>query len=159
MRILILLFSILLISSQGHAAVLVTATETIKGVLFSGAGTMDLSGSRAGVGSNAPAGVDIDFYVLVGPPGGQNIDTYFPTEFEGPSTIGPGDSRSPQSGTGNLFGVSWGRSSLGVPDGYQSKSLLSGSMLFAGETFESIGLDEGTYVWTWRRAMALTVTH
>ena len=149
-RTTLFLFFLLSIGSNGQGAVLVTATEITEGVSFSGTGTMDLSGATAGVGSNASAGVDINFYVLVGPPGGQRLDTYFPSEFNGPSRIGPGNYHTPQSGTGDLFGVSWGRGSLGVQEGYQSGSLLSGSMLFAGETFESIGLEQDTYVWTWK---------
>jgi len=49
---------------------------------------------------------------------------------------------------------------LGVPLAYVSGSALSSSMEFANQTFASIGLRPGTYIWTWgqgRNADNLTV--
>ena len=38
---------------------------------------------------------------------------------------------------------------LGVPHGYVSGAALSDSMTFNNATFASLGLDVGTYVWSW----------
>ena len=90
--------------------------------------------------------------VIVGPVNNPIADFYtnatnfvFPSDF-GPGVL-PGGTSFATSGSGDTFGPI--RSGLIVPQGYNSGDLLSGSATYAGETFESLGMDVGTYVWTW----------
>lgn len=138
-----------------HAAIVVDVTQTSGGVSFEGGGTLDFTSATQGVGSSAPAGVDFDFYVLVGPPTAQAFDVHFPTGFSGPGSVGTGNFEKSTGGLGDLFGVSWGRRSLAVPIDYQSGDPLVGSMEIANETIASAGLTPGVYVWSWETATGM----
>jgi hypothetical protein len=61
--------------------------------------------------------------------------------------FGPGGDIFFTSGSGDAFGLN-GLPQLGVPFGYAGGAL-SGSATFSGETFASIGMTPGTYVWSW----------
>jgi len=72
-----------------------------------------------------------------------------------PSNFGPGGPGGPQTSTsGNLFGVvkfdgPTGTSSLIVPTGYTTGTVISSTQTFSGQTFSSFGLTPGTYTYTW----------
>ena len=73
-----------------------------------------------------------------------------PANFSGPSSFGPGTSEvDATSGSGDILGLTPVGEGLVVPDGYTSGSPLSSSSTYSGETFASIGMTPGTYVWTW----------
>jgi hypothetical protein len=55
---------------------------------------------------------------------------------------------TPSAGAGDVFGVLV--DALILPQGYISGAPLSATDTYAGQTFSSLGLDPGTYVYTWR---------
>jgi hypothetical protein len=71
----------------------------------------------------------------------------------GPASLGTGGYFAASSETGNLFGIIGGGGQFGpllaVPGNYTSGSTLSGTATFDNATFASLGLTDGTYVWTW----------
>jgi hypothetical protein len=67
-----------------------------------------------------------------------------------PTHFGPGSQTLATSSTGDFVGVFNGSSSgIIVPTGYISDTPLSDSALYSGATFTSLGVNYGTYVWTW----------
>jgi hypothetical protein len=128
---------------------IVTAQEIGGDVVFSGSGTFDLTAwSFLGtLSQDANVWPQRDFVVGTF----QLIDGYdAPIAFSGPLSIGTGgDIFFPTSGSGDQFGTDFVFRTLVVPAGYTSGSALSGSSTYAGESFASIGLTPGTYVWSW----------
>ena len=137
-------------ASSALGAVTVTAIETGGDVVFTGSGTLNIdTGTLFGGVIGGGGGVSVDSGFQVGPPPNQLLDAYTFDNFSGPSFIGPGtESTIATSGLGDLFGVEFGGLLL-VPDGYTSEDPLLGSSTYAGETFASLGLVPGTYMWTW----------
>ena len=68
----------------------------------------------------------------------------------GPNSFGPGGFTAADSGTGSFIGftANSGNFNLYVPEQYTSGSFISGSASYLNETFDSLGLTPGTYVWT-----------
>ena len=154
-RAIFVAMALVMVTAAGRvqAATIIDANEMGGGVFISGAGTLDISSLtqdttltaatspflnprvgvlRVGPGSPAPAPAD-------GYEGGiSGGDSFF---------FGPGDIFRGGVGTGDVFGPS--AHILIVPDGYTSGSFLSGTATFAGETFASLGLTQGTYIWSW----------
>jgi len=70
----------------------------------------------------------------------------------GPTTFGSGSGAGASSGSGDIVGteaiIEGGRLLL-VPRGYVSGTFLSDSATYSGQTFATLGVTPGTYVWTW----------
>lgn len=66
----------------------------------------------------------------------------------GPVSFGTGTLTFQSAGSGDAFGISSGMSII-VPLGYVSGDLLSGSSIYLSQSFASMGLEEGTYIYTW----------
>jgi hypothetical protein len=140
-----------------EAGIIMTATEVGSDVVLSGSGTADLTGlslnDTAGtVSFMSPSEASLD----TGPTGGAlGISTDQYQKVSGPSNFGSGAFIEATSGTGDRFGVSFvggiGVSFFGlfVPQGYVSGSQLNGTSTFANQTFASLGMTPGTYLWTW----------
>jgi hypothetical protein len=137
-----------------EAGIIMTATEVGSDVVVSGSGTADLTGlslnTNAGtVSFMSPSEASLD----TGPTGAISTDQY--QSVNGPSDFGSGAFTFATSGTGDRFGVSFvggiGVSfySLFVPQGYVSGSQLNGTSTFANQTFASLGMTPGTYLWSW----------
>ena len=67
----------------------------------------------------------------------------------GPSSFGSGDIFFPTITSGDLVGIRISDMTLGVPRGYISGAALSDSMTFNNQTFATMGLTPGTYIWSW----------
>src|SRR2546423_325057 len=67
----------------------------------------------------------------------------------GATSFGSGGIFFPTISSGDLVGIRISDMTLGVPHGYVSGAALSDSMTFNNATFASLGLDVGTYVWSW----------
>ncbi len=155
-KILITVCSFLLIVLQSvvQAGVTVQVSETGGDVLFQGNGTIDLTdltfdqtigignllspGSATMTFGNSGVGGDVDLYGgLVGPSSfGSNINT-----------LGPDPN-------GDAFALTFLTSTpanklIGVPQGYTTGQPLSFSQNHDGETFDSLGLVKGSYLWRW----------
>ena len=136
-----------------QASYIVTATETGGNVVFTGAGSLDLTEATlsSSIG-NQVGGVIPDSLFQIGNITGVPTQFYLnPVGFSGPSTIGPGTAFTrASSGTGDLTGVNFsGSPNIAVPNGYTFGDMLSGTMTMTGHTFSSLGLASGVYEWTW----------
>jgi hypothetical protein len=88
--------------------------------------------------------------VVVGPTPSVPGDYYLEAQnFVRPDNFGTGGGTNATSGSGDLFGFRAPSAQLVVPAGYVSGDPLSGSAIYQGKTFESLGMEIGTYVWTW----------
>jgi hypothetical protein len=158
MRRFLLALVLSVFTHQANASAIITIVESGGNVVTSGAGTLDLTGLEfrsvvEGSGGFINGSIGIvrtgDRGDVFGPDP-VSWDTY--TGITGPSSFGSGgpEGSSVGNGTGDSFGVYGGNlvdPYIYAPEGYVSGSALSGSMTYFGETFASLGLTEGTYVW------------
>ena len=151
-RILALL-ACLLVAPTAHSAVVITAVETGGDVVFSMAAgqSIDTSGlSYVGtIGEIARVKADIGLVTL----GPENIfdgvvftgDQY--TGVTAPDNFGPGGNFYATDSSGVIIGVDR-NGSLVLPRNYVSNSLLGASSIsFEGQTFASMGITAGNYVY------------
>jgi hypothetical protein len=129
----------------------VTLEEVGSNVVATGAGQLDLTGlsitmsSYQGEGGLEP---DIGFVGVGG--SFEYIVTYSVSAPSGPTNFGTGDLIRPSSSSGPLVGWQYNLGYLSVPTGYVSDALLSTSTAtFDGQTFATLDITPGTYVWTW----------
>jgi hypothetical protein len=134
-----------------RAGVIVTLTQEMGNVVASGSGTIDLTdlsfvGGADGVVPIRPIGAEIG----IGPatPNGSGALSIY-TGYIGPSNFGSGGITVSNSGSGDPVTLWADPNWLYVPVGYVSGSPLSGSATWDGQTFASLGVTPGTYVWTW----------
>ncbi len=97
--------------------------------------------------SASPLIIPLEAGVLTGPvtPTGTSTDGYH--GITGPAAFGSGGITYADSGSGDFAGVLFGPT-LDVPAGYRS-GLLSDTATYDNQTFASLGVTPGTYVWTW----------
>jgi VPDSG-CTERM motif len=113
-----------------------TGAINLMGLIFQGPTTGTITGIRANTGS-----------LGTGPLVQLNFDVY--TGFTGPTSFGSGVGFLPNTGSGDFVGIFGLAGQIFVPQGYVSGAALSDSMTFNSETFASLGVTPGTYVWTW----------
>lgn len=134
--------------SRAQAAIIVTATQSGNNVVFSGGGTADLTGLNFANSPGTTIGVGPivnRFHVGADTNMAFNFDRY--TILTTPGLFGTGNFQGADLGSGDRFGVEG--LSLYVPAGYESGTSLFGTATYENETFESLGITPGTYVWTW----------
>jgi hypothetical protein len=66
----------------------------------------------------------------------------------GPQSFGPGGQAFSTTQTGDFFGINNG-DQIELPLSYVSGAPLSGTATWIGETITSLGLNPGTYIYTW----------
>jgi hypothetical protein len=137
-------------TSPAQAGYVVTLEEVGDDVVATGIGPIDLNGLFF-------IGTDTFAHAYIAPATGQiftgpitlfsSADFYFP--ITGPGSFGSGDIIFASSGSGDLVGVVSGGPSLFVPVGYDSGDPLSSTSTWLNQTFLSLGVTPGTYVWSW----------
>ena len=146
------------VSPSAQGAVIVDAIETggpSGDVVFSGSGSLNLDAwTRAAVDGEDFGRIDPPRRFNVGPVPSVPVDRYQDAvNFDGPSNFGLAGDSLGSSGSGDIFGLLFADplpvSGLIVPDGYTSGDPLSGSTTYDNETFASLGVDIGSYTWTW----------
>ena len=158
-RSMLVLFAVLVATSPpALASVIITATQTGADVVFSGSGTLDVSALTSMGNGNLLAGIDFGGEVLLGanPSGFPAVNFYGAmSEISIPGPFGA-DLFTPASlGTGPRFGISvqafptQTAPAIVVPAGYVSGDPLSSTSTFSGQTFSSLGINPGTYIWSW----------
>lgn len=144
---------------QSNGAVTITAIETGGDVMFMGSGMINLGSLSFSRSIDSYAGLTPKNQSF--PPGvtlggtGTGTDPLLMNRYLGisttPSILGSGAFRIFDLVSGDRFGV--GNRIVGaeisVPDGYISGSMLQGTGTFIGETFATLGVVPGTYVWEW----------
>jgi hypothetical protein len=136
------------VPSQAKAAYVLTIQQIAGNVVATGSGSFNLAAltlHEASVTASADLYPSVGLVIIgVESPG---VDIY--QGLSGPTNFGTGSSiESPTSAGGIITGVV-SDSLLYVPEGYPSGAVLSGSAIWSGATFGSLGLTPGTYLSTW----------
>jgi hypothetical protein len=141
-------------SGSANSAVVVTAVESGGDVIFTteAGGSLDLSGSAFWISSNGSTFLNAATGSLgIGGDlaGGNPVNLYLGLTGD-PFGPGTGGDIVPEgiSGSGDYFGFSGADNFFFVPDGYVSGDPLSGTSTFAGESFTTLGMSQGSYVYT-----------
>ncbi|MEP7352722.1 MAG: hypothetical protein ABI824_05775 [Acidobacteriota bacterium] len=147
--------------SKAHAAVIVTITQSGPDVFATGSGSFNLTalsnGGACVCGGEVFPGFALGSLIFLGSIGGP---PNFFSGISGPASFGSGASTSESSVTGTVLGLVAG-DGIYVPQGYVSGTVISGTATFAGNTIAGLGLNTGTYLYTWgsgASADSLTLT-
>ena len=122
-------------------------------VIATGSGTLDVAGLElnpiCSFGfCSTNAGINpIIGTISTGPVNG--VLNRFYSGFTGPVSFGSGDLTLPSSGSGDTVAIDGAFEILSVPLDYVSGSALSDNSTYDNQTFGSLGVTPGTYVWTW----------
>jgi len=130
------------------AAFIETIAQVGDNVVAIGSGTIDTSdlGTAQSVFLSATIYPSVG-YVNIGP-----VSDGFAQFYEGasgPTSIGStAHDEVPSSGAGNYVGINGGYTQITVPVGYVSGAPLAATSTWDDATFASLGLDQGTYQYT-----------
>ncbi len=133
-----------------QARFVVTLEQIGPNVVATGSGSINPTGltlTISGGVSKTPGMNPGTGNVVLGPLSGGSIDLY--SGITGPTNFGIFVPTSISSGNGDVAGIEGYFNNLMVPAGYVSGSALSDSATYDSATFASLGVDAGTYTWTW----------
>ena len=140
-----------LVTPAAQAGYVVTLEQVGRNVVATGSGPIDLTGlSSAGPGLSGARVFPDGTEIITGPVGSEGLlrsDLY--TGYTGPTSFGSGGEAIANSGSGDIVGIGMSGIDLVVPSGYASGSPLSDTATYINQTFASLGIIPGTYVWTW----------
>jgi hypothetical protein len=136
-----------LVCVQPAQAYSVTLKEVGSNVVANGSGPINLTG--LGFFQSGPLNslLNATFGVIRTGTDGSSADWY--TGATGPSTFGSGGQFFPSIGSGDFVGIDGGIGIIFVPLGYVSGGALSSRSTFNNQTFATLGVTPGTYVWSW----------
>lgn len=160
MRLSMLILTALLLATSrpALAELIITATQSGTDVVFSGSGTLNVSDLTPIGTANLLAGIDFGAEVLLGadPSGFPAVSGYgAANELTPPGLFGADLFTSASLGAGPRIGVVvtafplQTAPAIVVPAGYVSGDPLSSTSTFSGKTFSSLGINPGTYTWSW----------
>ena len=117
-------------------------------VVATGSGTINLTGLKylgwnEGLTGSQPALGGI----TLGNSGPSFDDIY--TGFTGSAVFGTGGFTFANDGSGDYAGIVVSNNTLAVPEGYVSGAALSDRSTYYSESFASLGVTQGAYVWNW----------
>jgi hypothetical protein len=137
-----------------QATYIVTLVQQGSDVLATGSGTLNLASLSILPGAfSTEHSIQPNVGILfIGLPLDVNVSNY--TEVTGTTSFGNGNRDiTANSGIGSIVGVDEitpsGARVVTVPEGYVSGTALMESTTWDNETFGSLGVTPGTYVWTW----------
>lgn len=130
-----------------HASIVINLQESGGNVEATGSGSMDLTSFTT---SSSPATNALNIVPSLGfVTVGTHLDTmYFYETLTGPTSFGTGALKAATSGTGDAFGIFGTSNGFYVPMGYTSLASLAGTATWVGDSFASLGLTPGSYIWT-----------
>lgn len=137
------LASAVLLSSAANAAVQISIQEVGSDVVATTSGSLNLAGLNYVLTGNNTAFLDPSLGYFFSR--AASYDIY--TTLTGPTGFGTSVTTS-GTGTGNAFAFSRIFGGVGVPAGYSSGSLLSGTTTFGSQTLATMGATPGSYVFT-----------
>jgi len=142
---------LLIVSPAAQAGYIVTLKQVGPNVVATGSGAIDLTGLSFFESDSFPGLIAADTGTIITGPTSAMPPANFFQGVSGPISFGSGGLRDADSGSGDYVGIggSRGSGSVLVPQGYVSGTALSDSMTFNNETFSTLGVIPGTYVWTW----------
>ena len=133
------------VAYPARANFIATINQVGTNVDVTGSGTIDLTALSFITPAAAGAAILPSGAYLVLATG--NVAVY--TGFSGPTSFGSGGVTFASSTGGNAVGIAGHDGELFVPQGYVSGAALSGTSTYAGATLLSLGVNPGTYTWTW----------
>jgi K319L-like, PKD domain len=143
---------ILLAAIPAQATIVITASEVGENVVFNLSGDVNLNSFATFAGSGTGfAAVGIEPTTSNIAFGSGPIDIYTLSSRSGPSEFGPGADANATSTTGAAFGFFpylYNPPLIAVPQGSDGFGLAA-SITFESTTFASLGVNPGTYEWTW----------
>ncbi|MBV9008586.1 MAG: VPDSG-CTERM sorting domain-containing protein [Verrucomicrobia bacterium] len=141
--------SFLIASTPAQANFIVTLQQVGSNVVATGSGAIDLTGLHGPSPANgASAIVPVAGDIVTGSGNG----TLYLGPISGPTSFGTGGPTDANSSTGPLVSLLYNggiTSSIIVPSGYVSGTLISNGAIYNGQSFASLGVTPGTYEWTW----------
>jgi len=141
-----------------QAGYTVTLQQVGPDVVATGSGAIDLHGLTVSRSFFQDPEIKPFGHILVGPafiatgPTSSSVHPYFGA-ITGPRIFGSSANFTlASSGSGDMVGISAElafQTFLSVPTGYHSGSFLSDSATYSGQSFATLGVTPGTYVWKW----------
>jgi hypothetical protein len=146
-------------ASSAQGAVVINAVETGGNVVFTGTGSLStLAWTPQGISADF-AFIDPGKILLVGEtPSVASFRFREPDNFVGPTDFGLDLQTFADSGSGgnadgsiegDIFGLFFDSKQLVVPGGYVQGTALSGTSTYNGLTFAALGMNVGSYTWSW----------
>lgn len=152
-----------LIISPAQARYVVTLEQAGNDVIATGSGAIDLTGltfalsvTAGGAIINPEFGLLWSGVIRTGPIDFAELDLY--GGLTGPASFGSGLATNSNSDSGDPVGIFGNFGRLFVPEGYLSGNPLSNTSTYLSESFNSLGVTPGTYVWTWGEGENQNVT-
>jgi hypothetical protein len=144
-----LLVGTLFVCANAHAAYTVTFAQDGSNVVAIGSGSIDLDGLGFLGSEPFPSAYvfPTDATEVTGPATLAGGDIY--SGVGGPVSFGSGGLTSASTGSGDLVGVDGEAGEIAVPEDYISGSALSDTSTYDNTTLGAMGLDVGTYVYSW----------
>ena len=136
-------------TTPAQAAFLLDFEQVGANVVVTGSGTIDLTGLTGPFPNSFSAFMTPQLSQIAnGSPTDVPVDVYSGVT-GGPASFGPGNGSAsfPNTGSGDLVFVNLGM--ILVPSGYVSDNALSDISTYENQTFASLGVTPGTYVYTW----------
>ncbi len=141
---------------EARAAYVVDLTQVGSNVVANGSGSFNFL-DLTFTGFDTPLSVGITpssgylaFGNLDGLGGSGYGDNYVPVS--GPASFGSGLFAAADSTSGYVAGINGGAGIVIIPGGYFSGDPISGTATWDNMTLASLGVNPGTYVWTWGSA-------
>jgi hypothetical protein len=138
------LAALLAAAPAARAAYTVTFSQVGANVFASGGGTIDINGLTPESSGGGPSFVTAA--LADEGTGSGSFDQYL-SAVSGPSTFGPGGFNFTNTGTGDFVAILGTASRIEVTEGYVSGALLRDTATYTGQTFETLGLTPGVYVY------------
>lgn len=134
---------------HADAALIIDFFQDGANVLAYGQGTLNLASLTATGGINATSQVQgATATAIIGSTSGAPVD-FYSGSVNGPISFGTDvTTYFASSGTGLTFGILGTPGLIVVPRGYTSGTFLAAGDVFAGQTFASLGLNQGSYLYS-----------
>ena len=133
-----------------HAEYIVNLVQQGNDVIATGSGTLDLAALTLTCSSGCSTNGGINpMLASIGIGPAFSVPSRFYSGFTGPASFGIGDFTPVSGGSGDTVAFDGTFNILSVPLDYVSGNALSGDSIYNDQTFESLGVTPGTYVWTW----------
>lgn len=131
--------------TQLNAVAVITIAEVGADVVMTGSGTINTAGLGPGSGVNRGGAIaPIIGRVLLG---SSSLDAVIEYDISGPTPLGTGGISSPDSSSGDKFGVA--SRSLTLPQSYVSGTALSGTSTFLNTSIADLGFSADSFEFTW----------
>lgn len=150
LTMVLILSLVLLIPNESYADLVFNAQEVGSDVVITGSGTILTDVLHYDIISSIGV-ISPTEYFCIGPSQLTEVDFWTGGTLSGPSNFGSGPESFASSGTGDMMGLdfSWTGGGLALPRGYTSGYPLESTSTYLSHTFETLGMTEGTYVWTY----------